>query len=205
MNHHNAAAINALPQSYSERITFITFVERFGAPHQLLTREANQSTMSCKRRQGVGETEAVGQEHVCSLSTELLTVEILTKHKVAQHRLGRTDNRLVGIPRTTSYVPTALNYILFQFLVFQWVIFLHPSVLHCSFEVEYIIRILSEQRQVLVKGVSYVVSDSSLNIPIPLGIQVGIGHHIRLLFLCHNIHRHQTRNSNCCYLLYHKY
>ena len=97
VGHHDATAIDTLPQANGVRITLATLVEGIGTPHQFLRRETNQAAVSCQCGQRVTKAKAVGQEHIGALCIELLTVERLTQQDVTQPRFGRADNHLVGV------------------------------------------------------------------------------------------------------------
>ena len=151
--------------------------------------------MGCQRRHGVGETEAVGQEHVGALLAELLAVERLAQQHVAYPRLRRTDYHLVGIPRAAGYVPPAAVYPLLQLSILGRVVLLHPGILHGALEVEDVVGILPEQHEVLHHRVPDVTLDRCLYVPVPLGVQVGVSHQIDLFLLCLCTRCHKTSQS----------
>ena len=178
MRHHDTAAVDALPQADGERITFVTLIERFGAPHQFLRRKANQTAMSRQCRQRIAKAEAVGQEDVGALGIEFLAIKSLTKQHISQERFRRTDDSLVSIPTTTSNMPTAIGNIAFHFFILQWIVFLHPCIFHATFKVENIVGIFLEQKEILVQCVSDMVADSSLHVPVPLRVEMCVSHHV---------------------------
>ena len=45
VSHHDAAAVDALPQADGEGIAFVAFIERLAAPTELLRRKADESAM----------------------------------------------------------------------------------------------------------------------------------------------------------------
>ena len=141
VGHHDAAAIDALPQSDGERIPLSTLVEGLCAPHEFLRRETDETTMGGQRGQSVAKAEAVGQEDVGALGIELRAVERLSEQHVPQPRLRRANDGLVGIPAAAGDMPAPLCHIALHLLVLDGVILLHPGILHCSLEVEDIVGI----------------------------------------------------------------
>ena len=188
VGHHDAAAVDALPESDGEGVLPAAVVERIGAPLQLLRREADEPAVGSQRGQRVGKAEAVGQENVGALGVELLAVESLPEQHVAQERLRRADDDLVGIPAAAGNVPATSLDVLLHLLVLQRVVLLHPGILHAALEVEDVVRVLLQQHQVLLERVADVVADGGLHVPVPLGVEMGIGHHVGLhgFLLCAN-------------------
>ena len=82
VRHHDATAIDALPQTNGERIALATLIERLCAPHELLRRETDEAAMRCQRGQGIAKAKAVGQEDVCPLGIELRAIERLSEKHV---------------------------------------------------------------------------------------------------------------------------
>ena len=181
VGHHDATAIDTLPQANGVRITLATLVEGVGTPHQFLRRETNQAAVSCQCGQRVTKAKAVGQEHIGALCIELLTVERLTQQDVTQPRFGRADNHLVGIPATAGKMPAAVSHIVFQLGKLQGIVLLHPTVLDSTLEIKNVTWILLQEHQVLVERTFHVLANSGLHVPVPLGVQMGIGYHVGLL------------------------
>ena len=191
VGHHDALSVDALPQTHREGVALVALVEGVGAPYQFLRREADQSAMLGQRRQVVAEAEAVGQEDVRPLGAELLPVERLSEQHIAYPRLWRADDGFIGIPRTARDVPPPFGNVLLHLFILQGIIFLHPRILHTSLEVEDVVGILSQQEEILVQCVPHILADGGLHIPVPLCVEVCVGHHIGLhcLFLgvcCHS-------------------
>ena len=196
--HHDAAAIDALPQSDGERIAPSALVEGLGAPHEFLRRETDEATMGGQCGQGVAKAEAVGQEDVGALGIELRAVERLSEQHVPQPRLRRANDGLVGIPTAAGDMPTPLCHVAFHLLVLDGVILLHPGILHRSLEVKDIVGILLEKEKVLGECVTDMVADSGLHVPVPLRVEMRVGHHIGLHFLVLGIHAQGEQSSNHC-------
>ncbi|MPM60260.1 hypothetical protein SDC9_107111 [bioreactor metagenome] len=149
-----------------------------GTPVQLLRRETYQSAMGSYGGQCPAKSETVGQEDVGTLHAEFIAVVLLSQHYIADERFDGRYQRICCIPTRSTDVPAALLDIFLHEFVLHGVIFLHPGILHTSFEVEDIIGILLQQEEVLVDSVPYILFDSSLYVPVPLGVQVGIRHHV---------------------------
>ena len=197
VGHHDATAIDTLPQANGVRITLATLVEGIGTPHQFLRRETNQAAVSCQCGQRVTKAKAVGQEHIGALCIELLTVERLPQQDVTQPRFGRADNHLVGIPAATGQVPAAIGHIVFQLGKLHRIVLLHPAVLHSTLKIKDVTWILFQKHQVLVDGTLHVIANSGLHVPVPLGVKMGIGYHVGfLLGLRHSSRREQRSHSH---------
>jgi len=177
VGHHDATAVDALPQPYGEGIFLSVLIERAGAPHQFLRREAYQAAVGSRRRHVVGKAEAVGQEHVVRLRAELLPVERLAEQDVANPRFGRADDDLVGVPTAAGQVPAVLADALGQLLPVLGIVLLHPIVLDGTLEVEDVVGIVAHEGQVLFQRGADVVTDGGLDVPVPLRVEVGIRYH----------------------------
>ena len=179
MSHHDAAAVNALPESDGEGVACqLAFEEAVGTPAQLLRREADEAAMGCQRRQCIGKAETVGQKDVRTLLTIFVAVEGLTEERVTQPRFGRDNDRLVGVPAGTGEVPAPLGNVLLHFFILGGVVLLHPRVLDGSFEIEDIVRVVAQQMKILPDGLGDVLADGGLDVPVPLRVEVGIGDHV---------------------------
>ncbi len=145
------------------------------------------------------ETEAVGKENICTLNSKLVTIKVLTQHDIADLRFNRRNNHIIGIPACTGDMPSAILDIILYLLIFCGIVLLHPRILHTSLEVEYIVGILAEQKQILGKSLPHIIADSSLDIPVPLGIQMGIGDSIYRLFVSSHLIRAKGKHgkSDC--------
>ena len=126
MGHHDAAAVDTLPQADGVGIFLVSFVERIFTPSELLRRETDESAVCGEGRQVISKAEAVGQEHVCALFAELLTIEGLADENVAKPRLRRHDDRLVGVPSAAGEVPAAVGNILLHLFKLVGIVLLHP-------------------------------------------------------------------------------
>ena len=185
VSHHDAAAVDTLPQTHRERIPPVALIKWFGAPHQFLRGKTDKSAMCGQSGEGIGEAETIGQEDVGAFGSKFPAIKSLSEKHVSYPRLRRADDALTGIPTAAGDVPSPGGNTFFQFLILKRVILFHPGILYTSLEIEDIIRILPDEEQILVKGILDVFADSGLHVPVPLGIQVGIGHEIHLsgLFL----------------------
>ena len=178
VGHEDLTAVDALPHAEGIGIAAAALVERLVAPHQLLRRETYQPAVFGQRGHRIGEAEAVGQEHIGALLAELLAIERLAEQDVTNPRLRRADDGLVGIPAAAGDVPATLPYPVFQLCILRRIVFLHPGVFHAALEVENVVGILAEQVEVLHHRVPDIGPDGGLHIPVPLGVQMGIGNHI---------------------------
>ena len=178
VRHHDAAAIDALPEAHGEGVAFFPLIERFGAPLQFLRREADEAAVSRQCGQRVAESEAVGQEDVRALGVELRSVERLSEEHIPEPSLRRAHDGLVGIPAAACDVPPSVGDVVFQLLILLRIVLFHPRILHPALEVEHIVRILLEEEEVLRERVEDMVADSGLDVPVPLRVEMRIGHHI---------------------------
>ncbi len=184
VGHHDAGAVHALPQTYGEGILLVAFIERLVSPAQLLRGETNQAAVLGDGGQCPAKSEAVGQEDVGALHTELPAVVLLAQHDVTDGGLGGGHQGVGGVPACTADVPTAILDVFLHLLVLLRIVFLHPGILHAALEVENVVGILLQQKQVLVDGVPHILLDGGLDVPVPLGVQVGVGHQIGLGLSC---------------------
>ena len=83
VGHHDAAAVNTLPEAHGEGVSLAAVIEGACAPHQFLRREADQTAVGGSGGHVIREPEAVWQKHVVGLCTEFPTVEGLSKQDVA--------------------------------------------------------------------------------------------------------------------------
>ena len=180
MHHHDAAAVNALPQPHGERILLSAGIEGIVPPSQLLGGETDKPAMAGQGRKVIAEAEAVGQKNIGALLAELLPVECLAKQYIAYPRLRRANHGLVGIPRTAGKMPAPCGHIFFYLLIFQRIVFFHPPILHASLKVENIIGIGLQQMEVLRHRLPNVILDGGLHVPVPLRVEVGVGYHVGL-------------------------
>ena len=132
-------------------------------------------------RQDIRESEAVGQEDIRTLHPEFLLIELLPIEDVTRERLRGTDVRIVGIPAAARHMPAPQLDILLHCLVFQRVVLLHPGILHTPLKVEDIVRVPTQQVEVRLHRLRHIFTDGFLYIPVPLGIEMRIRHHISLL------------------------
>ena len=145
VGHHDAAAVDALPETDGEGVARqLSLVEAVVTPAELLRRESDEATMGCQRGQGVRETEAVGQHHVGAFLTVLSAVERLSQQGVAQPRLGRDDDRFVGVPAGAGKVPASLGDVALHLLVLLGIVLLHPRVLDGTLEVEDVVGVSAQ-------------------------------------------------------------
>ena len=164
-------AVDTLP--YSERRQL--FGVR-GSPRQLLSVESMYACMACKARQGIGETEAVGQHYVMTaVDTKLPLVELPCQKHAVEHRLCRRHHAGIGgIDGTSRHVPPAVTDIVLQLQVAVRVVFLHPHVLDSTLVVESQVRIFVEQREILLHGILNVFANSGPYIPVPLRVKMRV-------------------------------
>ncbi len=136
--------------------------------------------MGSDRRQCPAKTKTIWQEDIRALHSELFPVILLSEQNVADKRLGRRHQHIRCIPATAGDMPAAVPDILFHFFILRRIIFLHPGIFHTTFEVEHIVGIAFQQKQILTERIPNILFDRCLDIPVPLGIQMSVGYHIGL-------------------------
>ena len=146
--HHDAGAVDPFPEPDRKR-GFGVADKRLGAPRQFLRRETDQAAVVSQRRHDLAESEAVGQEHILRLDAELLFIKLLCKQDVADKRLRRRHVRVVGLERSPRNVPSPVGYEFPDALEEVRIVLLDPFVLDGTFEIEHVMRIFFEQRQIL--------------------------------------------------------
>ena len=134
--------------------------------------------MRSDSRQCPAKSETVGQEDVRAFHSEFLSVILLSQHNIADERFSRRYQSVRCVPATSGNVPAAFPDVLLHFFVLCRIVLLHPGIFHSAFKVEYIVRILFQQKQVLVDRVPYILFNGSLYIPVPLSVQMGICYHV---------------------------
>ena len=146
------------------------------APTKLGAVEALLSSMVHQGGQSVGKSEAVGQHHIITAAhSELLLVETVGIEHAVQNALGRRHHHIAGINGHSANVPLPALHILLQLLELCGIILLHPHVLDGSLVVEAEVGILVHERHIVEQRVLDVLRDGSLDIPVPLGIEVSVG------------------------------
>ena len=153
------------------------------APAQFLRREADQAAVGGQRGKRIAEPEAVGQEDVGRAHAELPLVKLLSLQDVANERLGRRHVGVVGVPRRAGDVPAPLVDIFLQTGVVHRVVLLHPMVDDASLEVKLIVGIAFQHPEVLKENAGDVLPNGVGQIPVPLGVEVGVAHRIDLVGL----------------------
>ena len=73
-------------------------------------------------------------------------------------------------------MPATLADVTLDQFVLVRVVLLHPLVLDAPFEIEYIIRVGTQQEQVLIQRLRDVLPDRTLHVPVPLGIKMRVGY-----------------------------
>ena len=146
--HHDAGAVDPFPEPDRKR-GFGVADKRLGAPRQFLRRETDQAAVVSQRRHDLAESETVGQEHILRLDAELLFIKLLCKQDVADKRLRRRHVRVVGLERSPRNVPSPVGYEFPDALEEVRIVLLDPFVLDGAFEIEHVMRIFFEQRQIL--------------------------------------------------------
>ena len=155
------------------------------APDQLLGGEAVQTHVRLDGGQGIAEAEAVRQENIGALLAEFLLEEAVPVEDLAHEGLGGGNVGVHGVPGGAGDVPAAVRDIALQLLIEVGIVFLRQLVAECAFEVHAVVRILVHQLEIALEGALHAVADGILNGPVPLGVQMGVGHAVELFLLVH--------------------
>ncbi len=153
-------------------------------PAEFLCRETNKTAVRSDCGKSPAKAEAVGEEDISAFCAKFLAIEILSEHDVADCRLYRRNNCIGCIPARAADVPAAGIDVFLQQSVFARIILFHPRIFYCAFEVEHIVGILLKKLEVLIDCVPDILFDSSLDIPVPLSVEMRVGHKISLGLFC---------------------
>ena len=144
-------------------------------PRQFLGGESLQTGMGDQRGKRGGEPETVGQREVERFDAELPAGEVGSVEKVAQVGFGTGIHHVHFVDRRPVDDPASFGDVFFHPLVPLRVILLHHRIASRSGEVEQVFRVFVQQGESLVERPFQVGVDGGGVVPLPLGVQMGVG------------------------------
>src|ERR1700752_240617 len=169
----HAAAIRPLPPTNVERNSVR------GVPRQLLCREAFDSRMGQYARQRSGKTKAIGQHVFRARPAQLAPEKLIDIKNLAKERLSRRQVDIALFHRRASRKPASRSDVLLHARVIGGPVFLHHAIAICAAEVEDVMRILLEEREIVVHRLRNVVVDDARILPTPLRVEVRVSNDVK--------------------------
>ena len=154
------------------------------APPELGRMEASLPGMTHEGWQSVGEAETVRQHHIVAAAhTKLFLVETVGIEHAVQDAFGRRHHHIACIDGHTAHVPLPVLDVLLHLLELLGIVFLHPHVLDGPLVIESEAWVLGHERHIIHQSVLDILGDCSLDVPVPLCVEMGVGDEEESLFI----------------------
>src|SRR5262249_29386505 len=141
-------------------------------PCQFLCREPFNSDMCQDAGQGRGKTEAVRKHVLDTGLAELVAKPIVAVQDLTGDGLGTGRVDVALLHGRAGRKPATGRHILFEPRKVSRIVFLHHAVPIGAAEIEDVVRILFEQREVVTRGLGEVFADDLRILPSPLRIEM---------------------------------
>src|ERR1051325_8713433 len=176
-----AAAVRSLPVTDVERNAARCLLDRAwttgvrrGIPRELLCRESLDAGVREYARQRSRKTKTVGQHVLRARLAKLTLKETIAVKDLAKDRLRGRNVHVALFHRRARRKPATRGDVLLHTCVIRRPVFLHHAITIRAAEVEDVVRILLEEREVVVHRLRQVFVDDARILPAPLRVEMRV-------------------------------